>query len=217
MSMNFSGNTSKVPMIQTTAGDWESERFSRRQNFIEAMVVMLIILCALWLVAYPFGVVMKIQAVNFIVNLLLVLGGAYLLFVAPFLHKDTAQSWGLGNPVQYWHLITNGPMIKRAVILISSVTVFIGLNIVNYRQWHYVARFFQMQALARTFGLSVDVYQLPHHFPGVLFVFLFGVIISALITFCAIRYDNFHTAFRTAMIIALPLLIVIFISAYIQR
>ena len=217
MSMNSPEKILKVPMIQTTAGDWEQERFSRKQNFVEAMTVMLIILSALWLVAYPFGVVMKIKAVNSGVNLLLVLGGAYLLFVAPFLHKDTAQSWGLGNPIQYGHLITRGPLIRRVMILLSSITVFVGLNIVNYQQWYHVARFFQMQALARTFGLSVDVYQWPHHFPGVIFVFFFGAVISALIAFCAIRYDNFHTAFRTAMIVALPLLIVIFVSAYIQR
>lgn len=209
--------TPKIHGIQTTAGDWEQERFSRKQNFVEAMTVMLIILCALWLVAYPFGVVMKIQAINVIVNLVLVLGAAYLLFIAPFLHKDTTQSWGLGNPIQYWHLITTGPAIKRRVILIVSLIVFIGLNIVNFQQWRHVARFFQFQVLARTFGLSVDVYQLPQQFPGVIFVFVFGAFISALIAFCAIRYDNFHTAFRTAMIISLPLLLLIFISAYIQR
>ncbi len=217
MSMNSVGKTSIVPQVQTTAGDWEQERFSRKQNFIEAMTVMLIILCALWLVAYPFGVVMKIQAVNVVVNVLLVLGGAYLLFVAPILHKDTTQSWGLGNPVQYWKLITTGPPVRRLIIFITSIVVFIGLNIVNFQQWRYVARFFQMQVLSRTFGLSVDVYQFPNQFPGVIFVVVFGALISALIAFCAIRYDNFHTAFRTAMLISFPLLIVIFISAYIQR
>lgn len=210
-------NTSKIPILQTTAGDWEQERFSRKQNFVEAMTVMLVILCALWLIAYPFGVVMKIQAVNVIVNLVLVLGGAYLLFIAPVLHKDTTQSWGLGNPIQYWHIITSGHPIKRVLVFISSIIVFIGLNIVNYQQWRHVARFFQLQVLARTFGLSVDVYNLPHQFPGVIFVFIFGAVISALIAFCAIRYDNFHTAFRTAMMISLPLLVIIFVSAYIQR
>ncbi len=217
MSMYLSSSTSKVPLIQTTAGDWEQERFSRKQNFIEAITVMLIILCALWLVAYPFGVIMKIQAVNFIVNLVLVLGGMYLLLVAPVLHKDTTQSWGLGNPVQFWHLVTTGPVIRRVVIAIASITVFIGLNIVNYYQWYHVSRFFQLQALAKTFGLSIDVYKLPGQFPGVIFVIVFGMAISGLIAFCAIRYDNFHTAFRTAMIISLPLLILIFISAYLQR
>ncbi|HOV32867.1 MAG TPA: hypothetical protein PLX23_05840 [Candidatus Hydrogenedens sp.] len=215
--MNNSGTSSKIRLIQTTAGEWERERFSRKQNFIEAIVVILTILCVLWLVAYPFAVIKGMKSVNLVANLILVVGGMYLLLVAPFLHKDTAQSWGLGNPVQYWRLITTGTTPKRFAIIAASIIVFIGLNIVNFKQWYHVARFFQLKALANTFGLTVDVYKLPEQFPGALFVLGFGAFVSFLIAFCAIRYDNFHTAFRTALIISLPLLAVIFISAYIQR
>jgi len=214
---NSSSPSSNVRLIQTTAGDWEREKFSRKQNFIEAIVVILTILCVLWLVAYPFAVIKGMKSVNLMANLILVIGGMYLLLVAPFLHKDTAQSWGLGNPVQYWRLITTGSVLKRLAIIISSILVFIGLNIVNFKQWYHVARFFQMKVLANAFGLTVDVYKLTEQFPGVLFVLAFGAIISFLIAFCAIRYDNFHTAFRTALIISLPLLAIIFMSAYIQR
>ncbi|MCA1902289.1 MAG: hypothetical protein LDL53_08760 [Candidatus Hydrogenedens sp.] len=209
--------TTKVRLIQTTAGDWERERYSRKQNFIEAMTVMLVILCALWLVAYPFGVVLQIKSINVLVNLLLVFGGAYLLLVAPAVHKDTTQSWGLGNPMQYWRLVSTGSVYRRIAIIVISLIVFVGLNIINYQQWYHVARFFQLQVIIRFFGFQVDVYKLPTQFPGVIFVLVFGSVISFLITFCAIRYDNFHTAFRTAMIVSLPLLFVIFISAYIQR
>ncbi len=207
----------QIRTILNVAGDLERERLSRKENFIEAVSVMLIILSLLWLVAYPFGVILGIKPVNTIVNLLLILGGAYLLFVAPFVHADTATSWGLGNPYQYWKLITTGPTWRRITILVASLIVFILLNILNYTQWQHVVRFFSMNAIARTLGLKIDMNTLPSQFPGVIFVIFTGVILSSLITFCAIRYDNFLTAFKTAMSVSLPLLAVIILSAFIQR
>lgn len=206
-----------IPLLQTVAGDWEPERFSRQYNFIEAVSVMLLILVALWIIAYPFGVMFHNKTVNTVVNIILVAGGVYLLFVAPFLHKDSARSWGLGNPIQFWQLITTGPWLRRITIALSALMVFIGLNILNYTQWFHVARFFKMQNLASFFGWDVNVYNLPQQFPGVIFVVLFGSILSFIITTSAIRYDNFLSAFKTAMSIALPLLLLIVISAYVQR
>ncbi|MCX8064871.1 MAG: hypothetical protein N3G21_06830 [Candidatus Hydrogenedentes bacterium] len=204
-------------IIQNVAGDRERERLSRKENFIEAISVMLIILTLLWLVAYPFGVVLQIKPVNTVVNILLVLGGAYLLLIAPFVHADTATSWGLGNPYQYWKLITTGTPLRRLSVILASLVVFVSLNILNYYQWRHVVRFFSLNAIAKVLGLNIDVNTLPHQFPGVIFVIFTGLILSSLITFCAIRYDNFLSAFKTAMQVSLPLLAVIIVSAVVQR
>lgn len=208
---------SQTKMIQNVAGDWERERLSRKENFIEAISVMWIILILLWVVAYPFGVILGIKPVNTVVNILLILGGAYLLLVAPFLHADTATSWGLGNPYQYWQIVTTGSPLRRAITLFASIVVFIFLNILNYYQWRHVVRFFSLNAIAKFLGLNIDMNTLPHQFPGVIFVIFTGVVLSSLITFCAIRYDNFLSAFKTAMKVSIPLLAVILISAFVQR
>lgn len=204
--------------VITTAGDLEREAKSRVQNALEGFGVMVFVLTMLWPVGYLFGVLMDSNAVNVGVNITLVLGGIYLLFIAPFLHKDTAESWGLGNPRALGRMLRDSPPARQTLLIAIMAALFIGLNVVNFLRWNDVVRFFNFNQLARFFGAADPRMQtLNHSFPGVLFVFSFGAALSLVIITCAIRYDNFLSAFRTALIISLPLLLLSFLAAYLHR
>jgi len=207
-----------VRRIQTTAGDLEQEAKSRRYNFLEAVGMMTFILVLLWPVAYLFGVYGGIRAVNTGVNLMMVAGACYLLFVSPFVHRDTAESWGMGNPRALWRMLRDASPGRRAGLAAILVALFVALNCANYSQWHEVAEFFKFDRVVAFFGMPrADIRAYNTHFPGRIVVIAFGSMLSALIVSCCIRYDNFLSAFKTAMCFALPLLALIFLGAYLQR
>lgn len=200
---------SDIPGIVNTAGEEEREAFSRRFNAVEGLVVMTFILILLWPAAYHFGVLRGYDIVNVVTNVFLVLGGAYLLFVAPVLHRDTPESWGLGNPRTLWRLLRTGTLMRRGGLFLVLLAVFLGLNYANYVNWHHVLDFF---------GVQGSVLQsFTNDYPGRLLVFLFGSAGAAVILLFAIRYDNFLTAFRTALVIAAPLLCLVLLAAWVQR
>lgn len=200
---------SDVPVLVNVAGEEEREAFSRRSNAIEGLAVMTFILVLLWPVAYHFGVLRGYDIVNVATNLLLVLGGGYLLLVAPFLHKDTPESWGLGNPKTLWRLFRSGTLPQRIGLSIVLAVVFAGLNYANYVHWDRVLDFFGVQGSVLE-GFTKD-------YPGRLFIFLFGSAAASVILLFIIRYDNFLPAFGAALKIAAPLLCVILLAAWVQR
>ena len=168
--------------------------------------------------AYLFGVLGKHEAVNTVANILIFLGALYLLFVAPFVHRDTLSSWGLGNPRVYWRMLCHGTPVQRITLALVSLVLLLGLNYANYTRWQDVAHFFKFANLAGFFGIHhLDVDSWNHRFPGILFVVTFGSLLSVfIITFC-IRYDNFASAFKTAMCVALPMLVFTFLAAFLHR
>lgn len=195
--------------VTTTAGDRERERFSRRFNLVEGLLVMVFILLVLWGCAYPFGVMLEIPGVRPVSTLCLVAGALYLLFVSPRLHGDTLSSWGLGNPWALFRELRAASPLRRVGLLGVMAALFIGLNVLNYQNWGEVAEF-----------LNFDKTPLRHYdqsFPGVLLVVLFGSVLASVIVLFGIRYDNFGSAFATAMKIALPLLGLILLAAFAQR
>ncbi len=207
-----------VRKIRTTAGDLEQEAKSRRYNFLEAVGMMTFILVLLWPVAYLFGVYGGIQAVNTGVNLLMVAGACCLLFVSPFVHRDTAESWGLGNPRALWRMLRDASPTRRAALAAILAALFVALNYANYSQWHEVEGFFKFDRVAAFFGMpDANIRAYNTHFPGRIVVLAFGSVLSGLIVTCCIRYDNFTSAFKTAMCFSLPLLALIFIGAFLQR
>jgi hypothetical protein len=195
--------------LRTTAGDVEREAFSRRANAVEALGVMLFILVMLWPVGYYAGVLRGVPLADPFSNIALILGGVYLLFVAPFLHRDTLTSWGLGNPATVLRILSEGPRWKRAAFAAVLLALFLGLNYANYTNWSDVTRFFQLKGT-----LAADFDQ---GYPGRFVVFGFGSLLSAFIVLFAIRYDNFGSAFLTALKISLPLLAFVCLAAYMQR
>lgn len=207
-----------IRMIRTTAGDMEQESRSRLNNFLEAVGMMTFILVLLWPVAYLFGVYGGIDAVNIWVNVLIFAGAGYLLFVSPWVHGDTAESWGLGNPRALWRMLRDASLGKRVGLLAILLALFLALNYANYSQWHEVEGFFKFNKLAAFFGMAnADIRAYTTHYPGRIAVVAFGSVLSALIVTCCIRYDNFVPAFKTAMYFSLPLLGLIFAAAYLQR
>ncbi len=195
-------------LIQTTAGDWEREARSRRWNGLEALGLITLILVVLWPFCYWLGVYGDRAWVRSAAYWPLIGGAVFILFVSPFVHRDTLESWGLGHPRVLWRMLTSGPAWKRAALATLIAALFLALNYVNYARWPDVARFFQMPRTARA---------LNEGFPGLFFVFGFGGVISALLlTFC-VRYDNFFAAFATALKIALPMFAVVCVGAFLQR
>ena len=195
--------------LRTTAGEVERESLSRRANAVEALGVMIFILIMLWPVGYYIGVLRGVALAEPFSNIALMLGGAYLLLVAPFLHRDTLTSWGLGDPATVLRLLSAGPRWKRGAFGAVLLALFLGLNYANYVNWAEVTHFFQLE--------DSIVAHFDESYPGRFFVFVFGGTLSALLVLFAIRYDNFGSAFMTALKISLPLLALICLAAYVQR
>jgi len=200
----------QVRTITNTAGEHEREACSRRWNAIEAFAVYTVILTILWPFAYYLGELRGLAAVQPVAVAGLVLGAAYLLLVSPFVHRDTPESWGLGNPAALGRLLRSGPPARRLLLAAIVVLLFLGLNYANYARWPDVAGFFGLDELSPAVrGYNED-------FPGLFLVLAVGVVLSTIIVTCAIRYDNFVPAFLVALKVSLPLLAMIFLGAYVQ-
>lgn len=204
-------NASVEKYLQTTAGEYERETKSRHYNAVEGFGVYLMVLIVLWPIAYGLGVMPGNETIQKITVWPLILGGAYLLFVSPFIHKDSLSSWGLGGPRHTIAVVKNATGKKRLIIFGIMLALFVFLNYLNYSRWPDVVKFFGLHKS------SLELQTFNTSFPGLLLVFLVGAFLSSIIILCGIRYDNFASAFVTALKIAAPLLAMIFVGAYIQR
>jgi len=201
-----------VRTVVTTAGDVERESKSRLYNAVEAISIYLLVLVTLWPFCYGLGklAVPENEFILKIANWPLVFGALYLLFVSPFIHRDTAESWGVGNPRTLWRLLHQAPMAKRAAILTAITALMLVLNVANYVRWPDVAKFIGLRG---TVVMEFTTNPSAHPYGPVL-VILFGLALSTFIVTCAIRYDNFGSAFGTALKISIPLLVLTFIAAF---
>jgi len=199
------------PYLQTTAGDWEREARSRRFNGVEALGIYIFILAVLWPYGYLFGYLGENELIAQSAWTMLTLGALYVLFVSPFLHRDTLDSWGLGGPRHTLGILRAASPGRRNLLIAIMATLWLGLNITNYWRWPDVARFLQLHKITLA---GVPGREFHQHFPHIALVFLIGFVLSSLIVFCAIRYDNFGSAFKTAMKISLPLVGIVFLGAY---
>lgn len=196
-----------VRSIANTSGEAEREAKSRKFNTIESFAVMTFCLAVLWLVQYPFGVLGKSNAMMIISTAILTLGALYILFVSPFLHRDTLASWGLGNPVALWRLVRHGQGASRYATGIAVLCVIGALTFIGYTMWPEVAKFlFGMKreaatAFQATAGGKVCVAAL---------VFVLATFLGTFV----IRYDNFLCAFFTAMKVLLLLGSLLYLLAY---
>lgn len=202
-------NSGWVRLIRNTAGEWEQEAKSRRFNATEPILIMLLILVTLWPFCYLFGVLPGNKWVQNAAVVPLFIGSLYLLFVSPWIHRDTPEAWGLGNPrrlAQYWR---QGSWVRKVSLVLAMGVVFCGLNYMNYSHWADVVKFIG----ARSLGWQ----EWKSSAGGRLGIFLFGCLLSSFILLFAIRYDNFLSAFRTALFVAVPLFALICLGAYAQR
>lgn len=205
----FGGIPAGVGYLQTTAGDWELEAKPRRHNALEAIGLYTFLMAVQWPFCYVFGTWMGNSTVQTIAWFPIVAGAVYLLVASPFLHRDSLESWGLGNPRTLWRMLNEGPAWKRAALAATVLAILLALNWVNYLRWEDVAKFFNFH--------KTPIRDFHTHWPGRVFVFGFGMFLSSLIVLFGIRYDNFGSAFKTAMWIALPLFFLICLGAWVQR
>lgn len=200
--------TSWVRSLPNTAGEMERETKSRRFNVIEAFGVMTFVLVVLWFVQYPFGVLMKIKAAEAFSTILLILGALCILFISPWLiHRDTLASWGLGNPVALFRRLRDDKGTSRGPLALAIGVVVAGLTVAFYWQWTEAADFlFDMklenaQAFKQTAGGKIAI--------GAL-----GLVLAAFFGTCVIRYDNFGSAFLTALKLIAMLGVPLYLAAY---
>lgn len=184
--------------LANTAGELERESRSRRFNVIEAFLVMTILLITLWYVQYPFGILRGIEIVNTATTIFFVVAALYCLFVSPFLHRDTLHSWGLGNPLELWRTLKESAGLKRGVLVLVLALMTGGLCFAFYVNWPSAARLL--------FGVRRDAAQaFQSGSAGPPLVFLLGLALSLFFTTCVVRYNNFVSAFITALKIILVL------------
>jgi len=203
------GAPAGVGYLQTTAGDWELEAKPRRYNALEAIGLYTFLMVVQWPFCYVLGTWMGSETIQAMAVWPLVAGAVYLLLASPFIHRDSLESWGLGNPRTLWRMLNEGPVWKRAALGAVVLAIVVALNWVNFLRWDDVAKFFNFH--------KTPILHFDEHWPGRIFVFGFGMFLSSLIVLFGIRYDNFGSAFKTAMWIALPLFALICVGAWAQR
>ena len=181
-----------TPMMANTAGELEPEARSRRFNLIEGVGMMTFVLVVLWFLAYPFGVLGEIGIANPISQALLTIGALFLLFVSPFIHRDTLTSWGLGDPrtLIRWYQDHEGP--KRFLLPGICAVLAVFLAAAFYINWEDAARFLFRVSRSGAADFKATAYGPP-------VIAFSGIALGALFASCVIRYDNFHSAFWTAL------------------
>ena len=196
-----------TPLMANTGGELEREARSRRFNVIEAFLVMMVLLVALWYYQYLFGILGRNEFVNASTAVFLFVAALYCLFVSPFVHRDTLSSWGLGNPVALWRTLRNDTGMKRFVISGIVLVLVVVLTIAFYVQWAAAARFlFGMRREASAAFIAAP--------GGPVIVLLLGTALSVFFATCVIRYDNFLSALGTALKVLLVLGAALYLAAF---
>lgn len=181
-----------VRSLANTCGEFEREAKSRKANAIEALGVEALCLGILWLLAYPIGVLMKVEIANTISHAALTVAALYILFVSPWIHKDTLHSWGLGNPLELWRMIRGGPPAQRFTLAVVVPVLMAALTVAFYVNWGEAADFlFSMQ--------SETAAQIKAQAGGKALIVLLGVCLATFVVTSVIRYDNFLSALVTAL------------------
>jgi hypothetical protein len=218
MTQGNPNNLGRPDQLQTTAGEWEIETRSRRYNALEAIGLYTFLMVVQWPFCYIFGTWMDNEAIQNFAWYPVILGAIYLLLASPFIHKDSLESWGLGNPKTLIRILRTAALPQRLALGGVLLAILAGLNYANFTQWHEVSGFFGMDEIAKVLGYDrAAVDGMVAHFPGQVFIVCFGTAISLLIVAFGIRYDNFGSAFKTAMKISVPLFIFTCIAAYTHR
>ena len=197
-----------VRSIPNTCGELEREAKSRKFNAIEPIAVMTFCLVILWALEYPFGVLMKIESANTIGSLLLFFGAMYLLFVSPFIHKDTLSSWGLGNPVALWRNIRQSAGYGGPLLAVIVVAITAALTYEFYIHWIEASRFL----FSITRETSVQIKQTVG---GRVLIVAGGAVLCFFFATCVIRYDNFLSALFTAVKILAVLGTLLYLTAWV--
>jgi len=178
--------------VINTAGEPERERRSPRANAVEALGFACLILATLWPFCFGLGVLGNSAAIRQAAQWPIALMMVWILLISPWWHGDTAESLGLGNPRRLWRTLRTAAPARRWRLIAAIGSVLLVLNYVTVTQWPLVRRFFKLPPSALGWPEPAIV--------------LFGVVMSALAVTCLIRYDNFPSAFRAALIVSVALI-----------
>ncbi|MCX7887754.1 MAG: CPBP family glutamic-type intramembrane protease [Verrucomicrobiae bacterium] len=174
--------------LLNTAGEPESDAFSRRWNLIEAFVVMTLLLVALWWIAYPFSVVGRANWANTAGRAVGWILAVFVLFIGPWLHRDTPASRGLGNPRRLFAAISQRPALLGGLFCAG----FVILTILAYWNAPHILRFLFRIPRAAT----IQFQQTPL---GKLVIFCGSAGFAWLWLTYVVRYDNFWPALHTGL------------------
>jgi hypothetical protein len=197
-----------IPAILNTAGEPEREARSRRWNALEALGLACVAFGSAWLLAYAWGVLGGNRWARDFGAAPLYGIMVFAFFISPWLHRDTAESWGLGNPRRLWQLLRTGTHARRWRTLAAALVMFGGLVWLCFAQWPRVVRACHLPASARDW---------PESLPGTVAVLAFGAILATLLVTCAVRHDNFGPAFLTALKVSAALAAFALGAAVVQR
>ena len=192
--------------IVSTAGDREPENRSRRENALDAFAVMCAVLFVLWPFSFGLGVIADIPAISAVGKGLMFLGFVWAVIGSPRWHGDSLESRGLGSPRRLFQLLREGP--DRGQTAAIFATVFFGLIFFSLVDWPDAARFFR---LPRNYRLPPDAVW------KWVAIALGSASAAAIVATCAIRYDNFRSAFALALKISVAFLAYATLAAWLSR
>ena len=180
---------SVIHSLLNTAGEAERERRSRQANAIEAFIIAAGVLTTLWPFCFGCGVLGNSDTIQKLAYVPIALFAVWTLAIGPLWHGDSVESLGLGNPLRLWGLLRQ----KRRGILPTITLLFGALFLVSIANWPDTARMFRLGSEARLWPLTPD---------GTVKMTCFAALVSAFVVSCVVRYDNFGSALRTALIIS---------------
>jgi hypothetical protein len=185
---------SSAPALTTVGGFAEAEYRSRLFNRAEAFIAMGLLLAALWWIVHPFAVLQEQRAASAIGVTIIALVGIWCLFVSPRLHGDTLASWGVGDPRQLWQEL-------RAAMQTKGKRVWLWLFLLlNIAVW---AIFVAMFDKAVVFLVKTNQQATLTFFTtpfGWFLRFFISLILTFVATVVVMRYDNFVSALKPALI-----------------
>jgi hypothetical protein len=172
-----------------TAGVWVQETKGRAWNLIEPVMLMSVLQVIMWAVWFP----LELQGEDPTIAYIIIGALAVLIFVSPFIHKDTISGWGLGNPVYVFRKIKEGGRPRVIALVVLCLFLAIGAA-AFYFLWEQLADIL--------FGLSESSAEAFLNTPGgAAGVISLGVGAGFIVGTFLIRYDNFLNALKVAAIV----------------
>jgi hypothetical protein len=178
----------KYAMLNT-AGVWVQETKGRAWNVIEPVLLMSLLQVIMWAVWFP----LELQGEDPTTAYIIIGALAIVIFVSPFIHRDTISGWGLGNPVYVFRKIKEGGRPRVIALIVLCLFLAIGAA-AFYFLWEQLADIlFGMSETSADAFLSTSL--------GTTAVIALGLVAGLIVGTFLIRYDNFLNALKVAAIV----------------
>jgi membrane protease YdiL (CAAX protease family) len=184
--------------LQTSSGETEVDRFSKRENLIEGIGVYALIHFAMWILIGIFDLQMGIAFIGYIGYGLMGVAGLYVIFISPYLHADGWHGWGFSKPLEAISLLKHSTPRERNRLLVSIIILGIITACFILPVWPYVLIRFGLR------GNFPDMYVMLTTTPtGTIIALLTGVLLYFVLTLFIIRWDNLFSALKKLIPLAL--------------